>query len=615
MLHDASKDCLKKLRARVETQPELSVVVMSSLISTPGTPFFDRITKTKTLEEVFSLADGKSFSNILKMLEHVMNNQQGKDKKGAENARHAIADLILASFRIKTKGNKNDALEGSSWISDAIKLFLRWGYCIPRPSKLPDEIPSPEVSSETRAMIHSRLSSLLGQLLSSQSSNISYWAWQAVRKLKSMTKSSKSYRMVLQPDDTIIEILNRAYSFAERIEHSEKKNDSSSFGKAISLLFCLLLLQAYSEDTNAIPELEDLNTCYQSISSSEQSGIHFDLLLEILLGLLSKPSSLFRSMVEQVFTAISSSITEGALQSLIDILQTSESLVGERDLFQSNPNVVVDENEEDSELDSDVEMIDQTNKSSESTDGSSDDDESDEDSPEDDEEEDEELIQFNEKLAKVFQTSKAGNDDNSTNEDSDGESMDDDQMMALDSQIAHIFRERHIQPNKQKEKNDARQNVINFKRRVLDLLSIYVKQESDNSLALYTLVPLLELIRTTKEKSLETKASDVLKLYYNTCSKNKKLPRPTDTSSAWDILKLIHSEVQKNGSKFHCSSCSRASLFVVKVLVSLDRKNYDQAAEVYSITQKTWFHKKSIVVQPTFFTEWISWSAEMRKQK
>lgn len=626
MLHEASKDCLKKIRARAEMQPELSEFMISRLISKPGTPFFDRITKTKTLEEIFSSADGKNFSKILKTLEHVMINQQGLDKKGVENLRQAVADLILAAFKMKAKKSTIEDLESSSWILKTITMFLRWSYCIPRSPVSLEDTAYLEVSSDTRAVFHSRLSSLLGQLLSSRLSNISHWSWQAVKKLKSITKSSKPYRMALQPDDSITEIIDRAYSFAKGIEDFEQNASMPGFGRAMSLLFCLLLLQAYSGDTDAITELEDLNACYQPISSSQQSGMHFELLLEILLGLLSKPSALFRSIVEHVFTAISRSVTENALQSLVDILQTPESLVGQNDLFQTNPTeneiTAIGVVENDSELDSDVEMIDQTNGSSgiidnslDAEDKSDEEDSSDGKESSDDGEDDEELIQFNEKLAKVFRTSRVGDDDKSTNEESDDESMDDDQMMALDSQIVQVFRDRQIQTNKQKEKSVARQNVIAFKRRVLDLLSIYVRQETGNPLALRTLLPLLELIRTTKEKSLETKASDVLKLYYNTCSKNKEWPKPQDTGSTWEILRLIHSEAQKNGSKFHCSSCSRASLFVVRVLVSLDRKHYDKATEVYSTTQKTWFQKKSMVVQPTFFTEWISWSAEMRKQK
>lgn len=609
LLHDATKECLKKLKSRVQSQPHAAEIIMVSLTKSPGTPFFDRITKTKTLEEVLASTNDENFLKCLNYLEKLMINQQGRDQKTTDNTRQAIADLILAAFKVKSKNEDTDV---SAILSEIFNIFLRFAYCVPRHTqKAEGSLPSPEISSASRSIFHSRTSSLIGHLLSTRPSNISKYAWKAVHKLKSMTKSSKSYRLALEADDAIWEILFRAYTVAESLEKGSKKASKKSFDSAICLFFCLALLQAYSGDTGAVTDLEDLYNCQQSIAVENSTGAHFDLLLELLLGFLSKPSALFRSMAEQVFTAISSSLTGEALQSLIGILRTSESFAGQQELFHVNAdgtdNDGSDSSEDDDSVGSDVEVVDADG------DTSGEDSENEEQSSAEEEQGDDELVQFNEKLAKVLQTSAAADKD--ATEESDGESMDDEQMMELDHHIVKVFRERHLQKSKQKEKKEAKGNVTNFKRRVLDLLSIYVKQESNNPLVLQLLLPLLEIMRTTKEKSLETKASEVLKALYNTCSKSKQLPKSEKLTDAVDILRDIHQEVQRTGSKFHSAACSRASLFVAKLLVSLDGKNYDKVLEVYSKTQQTWFQKKGITIQPTFFTEWVSFSVEMRKHK
>jgi DNA polymerase phi len=606
-LHDAAKDCLKRMKSAAEANPATSIIFVKALSSSPGSLFFDRITKTKTLEEILSHADNSSFQNTLEFFESSIINQKGDDQKSADNARQAIADTIVGSFKLKTKANSvQEKSKTPHWISDITQLFLKSAYCLPRTQD--STMPQPPVSAEGRAMFHSRLTSIFGHLLSTRTSFAGVLAWKTIKKLKSMTKSSKPYRLSLEADDAILELISKSYAIAEQLADELEDQSANPFQHAILILFCLTMFQVYSGDTSAVVELEDLNQFYQANVSKQDSTIHFDLLLELLLGLLSKQSALFRTMAEQVFAAISNHVSEEGLSSLFNILQASESASGQAELFQAEDNEANDSDEDSDELDSDVEVIDQADKSSEDTD-------SEDDSESDDEEDisdanDKEQQEFNDILAKVLQPSNNKDGD----DESDDESMDDDDMMALDNQIISIFKERKILVNKSKEKKAARGNVVNFKRRVLDLLSIYAKQETSNPLSLSILLPLLRVLRTTQDKSIESKTIEVLKVYYNTSSKTKTLPELETCDSTWDILSSIHQEVQQQSSKAHTAACSRASLFVVKVLVSQNKKNYDKAVSIYSDTQRIWFRKKNMSVQPTFFTEWISWSFEMRKQ-
>ncbi|KAK3065975.1 hypothetical protein LTS18_002172 [Coniosporium uncinatum] len=157
--------------------------------------------------------------------------------------------------------------------------------------------------------------------------------------------------------------------------------------------------------------------------------------------------------------------------------------------------------------------------------------------------------------------------------------------------------------------------MVNFKNRVLDLLLIYVKQEHANPLALQLILPALQLMRTTSTPQMANKAANLLKTYFDQC-RSKGHPDVDDQAALLQLMRDIHTEVMsRSSSKLHGSTCSRASLFIVKVMVAADEGNYAEAVNVYAETQKTWFASSKSKIQPAFFTEWISWSINSRKGK
>lgn len=385
----------------------------------------------------------------------------------------------------------------------------------------------------------------------------------------------------------------------------------------------MTILQVYNGDTDAVSIIYELDTCHQSISKKQNSAgsESFDLLLEILLSFLAKPSALFRKLAGQVFAIFTADITSDGLQSLIEVLEKGESLTGQQDLFDQDIDGVKDGmSDDDLEIASDIEVIeDAENSDSISEDeqnSSADSETSNQESEEisDGEKNGEELAKFDAMLADTLKTSQPGGNAALPGDSSDDEEMDDEQMMALEPHLTKIFQERKKTTSKKREKKDARENVINFKNRVLDLLLIYVKKQQANALALQLILPLLRLVRISTSKQIAEKSFSLLKEYFDAC-KGKELPVPDEGGEIWEILDEIHAEARLDGSKLHGNACSRSSLFVVKVLVALDVNNYGRAVDVYSESQKQWFLDTKSKTQPALFTEWINWSINTRKQK
>ena len=427
----------------------------------------------------------------------------------------------------------------------------------------------------------------------------------------------------------------------DRTKHSEDKN-LKDVVSTFHLLYALTLLQIYNGEPDAIATIEDLESSFDAITQRQEIDSRTVIvLIEIILSSLSRSLTLYRIVAMRCFTTLSYVLTEDAMMSLFNILDKTENVIGQGDLYEKEESV--------EDLDSDVSVTEAAEEGSSDIESSfratsEDMDEEgkreritlenehpervdDEDevvdessdaeiifsSDQESDEKDEELSKFNLLLADVLQVQikeKAGEEDESSNESD----MDDGQMMALESHLINIFKERKKIASKKREQKDAKEMMIAFKNRVLDLLLVYIRNQHAEPLSTALILPLLRLIRTTSSKQLAEKAFNHLKQYYDTC-KSKGMPTDTNDETLWETLKNVHLEAMRSTNKMTASACSRSSLFVAKILISKDSKNYDKILEQYALTQKDWYMDPKSKINPTIFTEWISWSIGTRLRK
>ena len=225
----------------------------------------------------------------------------------------------------------------------------------------------------------------------------------------------------------------------------------------------------------------------------------------------------------------------------------------------------------------------------------------------------EELAAFDAKLALTLGTRPPTNDLNASNDDeSTDEDMNDEQMEALDEHLEKVFRERKKAIAKKTQNKDAKDAIINFKCRVLELLEIYIKQEHRTLLALQLLVPVLKVIHNTKSALVSSKACDLIGHYFKLCKPNTA-PAIPDTEAALSILRSIHQQAGLEGSNAYSSACSRASLLIVKVLAAHDRENLRQVESIYGQSHETFMLDAKSRTKPSFFSDWLNWSVTARE--
>ena len=292
-------------------------------------------------------------------------------------------------------------------------------------------------------------------------------------------------------------------------------------------------------------------------------------------------------------------------------------MAGQQEMFDDqNDDDDVEEEDGDEDEDEDEEMIDVDEADSDvevvEADGS-DDSDSDEEADDDEEEDSAEVADFEAKLAAALGTHRADQDLNAAESESDAD-MNDDEMDAVDASLAQVFRARQNATSQHKDKKDARENMVNFKNRVLDLLEIFVKKCHSRVLTLDLLLPLLRLSRRSSVKQIANKANNVLREYTKLCKGNAVPKLEDDTDPVWELLRAIHKEASHSGPPAHATACSQASLLVVKVLVAHDKAAIADVVDVYGATRKAQLSSTKCHVQPSFFTDWNNWCVSASKQ-
>jgi DNA polymerase phi len=609
-LHRAADKSLKVMIQAADVKPKLLEVFLPRLIGGNGSYNFDRITKTKTIDKLLTLVNAKTAGSVIKILVepaqavtgyvsldlyfHFTNCSRTNftDTKDSELRRQLLGDYLLNIIRKANVADESDL----SWISDtALPTLAQFAYC-------QNEKCQPALSEKTRTLFRNRLMSAFGHLLS----DISGYKY-------SCNLSMSLFPDAVQMDSDITDVKDGALSTMEKIMKKIKKASDSTKAplQALALLYSLVLFQLYNGEAEAVSILGELKLCYDKLirhKDTEDSDVDAsEVLVELLLSFISKPSALLRKVTQHVFGAFISDMTAVGLKLMMDVLESGESLRGQQALFDQEPEDgdPMDQDEDD-ELDSDVEVVDMdTDEGHLHTHLNEDEDDSNEENgSESADEEDEDARKLDDALAAALGSHRLDQDAEAES-DSDAD-MTDSEMMALDSKLVEIFSRRKKVPNKKQEQKDAKETMVNFKTRVLDLLDLYVKKQASSPLTFGLLLPLLQLIRTTKTKPLAEKSHNIILAFAKAAKKTNEGASEVNVAEQLQLLESIHLEASKDPSHLFAKAASTASLLVASSIYRVDKGNFKKVATVYRDSMVDWVGGE-VKMQAAFFAEFINW--------
>ncbi|KAF1979838.1 hypothetical protein BU23DRAFT_523395 [Bimuria novae-zelandiae CBS 107.79] len=619
-LHAAALNAWKAISRRAQQSPESSLALLVELTSRNGTVDFEHSSKAEALEKMALAADDDMLRKIVRHLNSLLIRPECTEQNVADHRRQTVADLLLNIVRRYTRYDSlvSEFSDKDNWLRNLLDLLVEHAYFTPSKDAKARKVPSPPISDSSREMFQERLSSCLTRLRPLTARSQTSFGVIVVDMIRTKAANS-AFEPIFKADESIKETLEKAYEIFDTVKASCTTEGQASVFQGLTLLYAFTFIQIFNGDTDAIMMLHDLDASYKAISSPVKgaSKESKDGFVEILLSFLGNTRTLFHKIAIEAFTAFASEISLEGLRSMTDVLDIEETLEGQKQLFSQGDEAAeeADSDEEDDVEDaSDVEIVngdaeEPGESHSDDSDNSQDSSSPSEDESEDDEE-DEEVTQFNNMLALTLQTSKLAANGEGSDDESDDSDMDDDQMMALDPHLSNIFKQRS-QITGKKQREEAKQNVIRFKSRVLDLIAVFLDKQFSNPLSLEVLLPVLRLTRASANKQFTDRSAKLLQSTFEKSS--KPLPRLEDVDSAWGILKGIHEEAKHGGgSNAHAGACNAASLHVVRTLVNADRGNYAKVVGVYAESQKEWFADPKSVVRDIMFSGFLTWSSRNR---
>ena len=620
-LHQIAIKTSCSITEHVSKHPNHALEILTALLMPPfGLVNLDQVAKKKTriIHSILQQVPEDNLEALLDIYQILILRPDEHGEKASDLRRQSAFDQVsslIKSFQEIDTISHDKSSAKVTFVKKALEMFACLGYfnyggC--------EDTVKPSLSNRSRQEARTRILSCLSHLMNT-TSDPSFFPMVVVEKIQHGEKSTPGWECIIERNASIV------------TAHTTLKimKDNSEI-EPFKLLYSLTLLEVYNGDSDAMSMLDELEQCYNDLNKPPGEDCRYaerqnasEALIEIILSFIAKPSQLFRRMAQQVFAASASGMTEFGMQSMLKILDTKETLNGQAEIFDAREaevfGSVVSGDDEVKMLDGSAEGDGAGSEEVfESPHNSSD--ENREDNGDSDSD-DAELEAFDAKLAQalgtrpltVSSTSQArgphdpsgeASSDSSGSSDSD---MTDSQMQALDEHLSAVFQERKAAMSATKsrkaEKRDAKETIVNFKTRVLELVEIYVKQQPASPIAFGVLVPLLRSIRTTQSPQVSRRACEVIK-QFSKASKGKK--RFNEFIPPIHSLESVHAEAMSGGSNAFGAACSQASLIIVRAMKE-QMANVDGIVDVYADSWKRKWREPNCKISPVLFADFNQW--------
>lgn len=211
-LHSAALAVLKSIPTKAQQDPLTAPALFAALTSKTGNIDLDRVTKTKTLEQILLSADDIGLKKMVRHLNSLILRPDTDDPSLADNRRQTIADLLLNTIkqykRYDTMASSPD--EEDNWLYKTLHVLVDHAYFVPSQSVKTSKVPLPSISARNRQMFQERLASCLTKLLDVGLGSRSKFALVVVQLIQSKKTTSISLDPAFKTDEQVSQILEKA---------------------------------------------------------------------------------------------------------------------------------------------------------------------------------------------------------------------------------------------------------------------------------------------------------------------------------------------------------------------------------------------------------------------
>ncbi|CAI4038414.1 hypothetical protein SMKI_05G0230 [Saccharomyces mikatae IFO 1815] len=594
----------------------------SMLFGPHGSVNFDKLTKSSTVSKLIAIKELPS--TVLTQLLNVFLPQLQQSKRDLTHT-HFILDSILHIIRAhKVEIDDMDVMKPILTPIIYMAFFK-------------DATDDQELE-QLHELAKERLFSILGELtmnkeIHSEDPEINSWQFLTLKLILDMEKSHRG--ILINPlDENLEKTKEEAISSLAEISRS-----STAQAWGLSTLLSMCLIQLYAGETDSISVIEELCE-FSKDKNNSMVGI-----TEILLSLLAQKKALLKKLSLIIWQQFIEDVGLEELQVLLDVLKARENKQGFAQLFEGEGEFEeIKEEESASEDESKSEGDSESESNSDDADEKDEEDDANEEVVNIDKEATSALVKalnlpdniVNDKGEVDIDQLEGLSDDDE--DDEDEESMDDEKMMELDGQLSEIFKRRkealsNISTGNQRkvEVKESRENVISFKHRIVDMLTVYVKyceklalaNKSEDSSSIgsplsklvYFIIPILKCINETLDRPLADKISKLLKgkIFKIKVNAFKEMDKNIEVM---DLLKSTHkvlltSKPGQHPAVFY-SACSTSSLFLSKLYVEIHGNDkLDELIDLYAATTKEWTNRGKFGAN--VFIDFINWLSSKKQ--
>ncbi|RCK64872.1 DNA polymerase V [Candida viswanathii] len=636
MLYKISQLTIKTLVKITKEKQYLAPIVLSCLLdeSKGGCWNFDLISKSRTIDEILQTKSqvNQFIAILLSNFESKLESQnvvEDSDKNSNDNILKWYLDKIVNLIKHNKQVQLSDTI-----IESILTKLIKYAFF---------ESNDVNVSKFLQSVAKERLSSVLSELITTRLSNSKYTTWSTFC-FETIKELSKSEKCLVEFDEDLAVVEQQTSDLLNTIIELNKASSDKLY--IFELLFSMCLIQLYMEDEETVQVINELKLVFENQFAGKTEDDDEDqvddsvVLTEIVLSFISRKSTLFKKLSTLVWenflcktndTTEKLRVNDACFRLLFDVLEARENKQGQQKLFEGEGGEVEEEDEEEEDNDGDNESEEDQKEEDDAEDEDEDEDEGEDSDLEDVNDTMTELDkQTNLKLAQALgiPTKESGEvkfdelDDLTSDEEYESDSMDDEQMMAMDDELSRIFKHRQDTlnslptGNKRKlEVLEAKENMVFFKNRILDLLEIFNRVNGSLHYNLTFIEPLITLMNLTLDKNLGVKAHKLLK---NKVSKTKIEPEElakyyADPAGYYTSLIQLVSDLQEKASTIKSSnqsviqSYNQSCIVVAKNLIALDEQNMEKVVEIYSRSFKQWCLSSDSKLQSSLFFDFTNW--------
>ncbi|KAH0584348.1 hypothetical protein H2248_009888 [Termitomyces sp. 'cryptogamus'] len=619
-LHKIARQTATDVQAFVQSNPQLGFALILQLTGVNGSHQFDRLTKTKTVESILTSMDAKGIENYIEYLLGQVNgpSQTPEDIRAINSRRSWIIEQLGGLIRSGSIPKNDD------WVQSILDWLVVHGLFTVK-KKIEKShflalhsIPNPVFSDEHRQSCRTRLLTCIGDLntqtsvvksgdktskMSAAASDGEFWVSKVLKTIQTLMADSKHVSLQNNLEDDVLVHCTKAQELTAHLKTVTDERQEAA--KGVILLLSATVLEQYCSDegdeidTEALEASIDGATRMFSPSKKSKKGRKsasadtdpsapepVDVFVDTIIGFLEKSTAYMRTVGNQVFALLSGAVQESA----IDLIVTQ--------LERRDPAELLEDADEDVEMEVIDDEQDTDLNGSDDSEEESDEDDAGEGNDEDsnDEEEDIELRRKIEEALRVNGIEAATGDS-----DEEEELMDDDQMMAIDEQLAAVFKTR-ANEKKTGKGVDVQREATHFKNRVLDLVDTFAKKQPSSPLILRLLSPLIDLISGTglDERQLSDKAKGILR---SRITKSKDLPNNIDMELVLTIASDVHTRARKVHSSDMLATLSQCSLYLFRILAHSNSEK--PLVQLYQESLADFLGRKNSALNSSFFQDFI----------